>query len=610
MVDTKTVKISEKKLSKLIGLLKDGDSFEKEKAMESLLAFPTKKVIEQVALLLQKGETNVRMVVIEILKKIGHCSLETVTGLLDDENEDIRVYACEILGEMNDERATPYLIKQLHEDNENVRNTACIALGEINDERAIDALLGALKDIEWIKFSAINSLGKIGSERAIEPLLDVFENDEEEASLVACEVLVDIGGEEILDEILGIIRKWDKKKRGDYIKIILEKENESIFQTIKEKIGDELFEHLLSVIEYEDIKSLNNLKLLANFKNNITCETILKSFKGIDPNEEDYYERLSLFASLKEIWEKNVEGFMDKDEDYLLPLIKASGMEKVKIAESVLLKKYLESSVDVKREIVKNLPAIVDGSGLSIIKEAIKDTDGHIVGDAMMVIGSMSLNEMKDEIINVVKKGFFDVRVKALRALKKIDLNNAMEIIREFVETGSSEDKKLYLSIAPMLNSEQNLLFIEKLLHDQDENIMKTTVSVMGHFLDDPRYMMIFTKLLMNVNIPHEVLKIIKDRKLNLFQDRLVDIFVNNSNGLWTRYYALLALGAFEIPSLFDVFLQGLNDKENLIKIGSLKALSDLNDERALPYIIPFTESQDEDIRSTAEYAVERFETF
>lgn len=477
MVKKKAVNISEKKLSKLIAFLKDGDSFEKEKAMESLLTFPTKQVAEQTAQLLQKSETSVRMAAVEILKKIGYCSLETVTDLLYDENEDIRVYACEILGSISDKRSIPYLIEKLNEDNENVRNTACIALGEINDEEAISALLGALKDDDWIKFSAIYSLGKIGSRRAITPLLDVFEHGEEEVSLVACEVLVDLGGEEILDEILEILKKWDKKKRSDCIKIILEKENEYIFQALKEKIGDELFEHLLSVIESEDKKSLNNLKLLANFKNSLSCETILNSFKDTDPGEEEYYEKLSLFAELKEVWENDIEEFMDKDEEYLLPLIKVSGMEKVKIAEDVLLQKYLVSSVDVKREIVKNLPAIIDGRGLSIIREAIADPDGHIIGAAMMVISSMAIMEMKDEIKEIAKKGFFDVRMKALKALIKLDLNNALEIIEQFVNNGSVEDKKLYLSVAPLLNSDQNFPFIEKLLYDPDETVGKATVS-------------------------------------------------------------------------------------------------------------------------------------
>jgi HEAT repeat protein len=105
-------------------------------------------------------------------------------------------------------------------------------------------------------------------------------------------------------------------------------------------------------------------------------------------------------------------------------------------------------------------------------------------------------------------------------------------------------------------------------------------------------------------------LKIIRDKRLSLFKDRLVEIFINGNNGLWTRYYALLALGVFEIPSLFEIFLQGLSDNASLIKIGSLKALCDLNDKRALPYIRPFVQSHDEDIRSTAEYVLERFETF
>ena len=42
---------------------------------------------------------------------------------------------------------------------------------------------------------------------------------------------------------------------------------------------------------------------------------------------------------------------------------------------------------------------------------------------------------------------------------------------------------------------------------------------------------------------------------------------------LWTRYHALAALGAFRDASLFPVFAECLRDKNNLIKIGGLKAL-------------------------------------
>ena len=73
---------------------------------------------------------------------------------------------------------------------------------------------------------------------------------------------------------------------------------------------------------------------------------------------------------------------------------------------------------------------------------------------------------------------------------------------------------------------------------------------------------------------------------------------------LWTRYYALLALGAFEDPSLFELFVKGLDDESNLIKIGSLKALSDLKDQKAVNYVKPLTKHTDDDVRSTAEFVM------
>jgi HEAT repeat protein len=66
----------------------------------------------------------------------------------------------------------------------------------------------------------------------------------------------------------------------------------------------------------------------------------------------------------------------------------------------------------------------------------------------------------------------------------------------------------------------------------------------------------------------------------------------------------LLALGAFEDPSLFELFIEGLNDENSLIKIGSLKALSDLKDHRAIVYVKPFINNKDDDVRSTAEFVM------
>ncbi|HBL24008.1 MAG TPA: hypothetical protein DDZ40_07815, partial [Deltaproteobacteria bacterium] len=109
--------------------------------------------------------------------------------------------------------------------------------------------------------------------------------------------------------------------------------------------------------------------------------------------------------------------------------------------------------------------------------------------------------------------------------------------------------------------------------------------------------------------IPHEVLKVVKDKRLRRFKDRLVGIFTDEGRGMWTRYYALSALGAFEDQALFDIFAKGLQDANGLITIGCIRALADLKDKRAIDYIRPYMDNANDDIRSAAEMVVNRMES-
>ena len=108
------------------------------------------------------------------------------------------------------------------------------------------------------------------------------------------------------------------------------------------------------------------------------------------------------------------------------------------------------------------------------------------------------------------------------------------------------------------------------------------------------------------VQIPNEVLKVIGERKLTAFRQLLLDIALDPLQLLWTKYYALVALGAFADHSLLSVFLGALKEKDNLIKIAALKALSELKDKGAVAQIRPYTKSADQDLKTAAQVALER----
>ena len=602
-------KTSKKELTHLIGLLRDGDNFEREKAIDALISSPSKEAVEGIIPLLQQKNTGARMAVLDVLKKIGRVHLDGIVGMLDDDNEDIRVYGCEVLGFIKDKRAIPDLIRKLSKDADNVRNAACVALGEFEDEEAAGALLDALKDEEWIAFSAIYSIGRTKSRSAVPQLLEFFKTSGEELSIAACEVLLGYADDNILNEVFEALKGWDRQKRNTYLKIILEKGNEEIFEKLKEKIGDELYEHLLNSLRYEKQYSLEIIRMLTHFRNSETCDAILGILAEMDRDSEDFGAALTLFASMSDVWAGLVEDYMKRDEKHLFPLVKACKIAGVKLEEPLLLNVFLSSPMDVKREIITGIPGIVHGSCCAIVREAIKDTDGHIKGFAVDAVGAMSLQELKDEIIGIAQKGFADVRTKALKVLVSLDAGQAMELMQHFVYDGTSEDKKIYLSATGLIDGEKSFPFIEKLSSDADEGVRRNSIAVIGNFIDNERYINLLKKILMDSAIPHEALKVIKDKKLDMFRDRLVEIFLDKTKGLWTRYYALSALGALEGSSLFDIFVNGLNDENGLITIGCIRALADLNDKKAARYIRPFAESSNEDIKSTAKSVLDRLES-
>ena len=608
--DMTTRKARNKRLEKAVNAIRQGDDFEREKAIEYLISRPTKKTVESMLPLLQEKDTPTRMAAVEVIKKTGHANIEAVVGLLANDNEDIRVYACEIMTSLKSAETIPNLITLLDNGSENVKNAAVVALGEFNDERAVNALLGVLQDDQWIVFSAICSLGKTRHQGAVEPLLQIFQQSDEELSLAACEVLMDFEDDSILDKMFNILKGWSKKKRERYIEVIIQQGNENLFLRLKQRMGQDLFEHLLTYVTYGKPSSIPVLRLMTHFKNLQTCKVLLENLKQIDPDEAEYDEILQLFLSLSQVWKHNIKEYLSNGDEYAQAIVKACGLMNIRIHEDLLITSFLASSATARREIIKNADKIVSGKGYDLLKEAVKDQDGHVKSYAVKAIGTMKLKKLENDIVALAKEGFMDVRVNALKALIELDRDEAMQLLQQFVNNGSTEDKKAYLAVARNITGDGNFPLIRQLFAEKDEGIRKAAVTVIGNFIGDERYGEIFQKLLKAENIPHEVFKIIKEKKLTQFRTPLNDIFNDTTKGLWARYYALLALGAFEDPSLFELFIEGLNDENSLIKIGSLKALSDLKDHRAIVYVKPFINNKDDDVRSTAEFVMNSLGVF
>ncbi len=428
MDEAEKTKTRGKTRHKLIAALRDSDDFTRAKIVDQIVSAPSKTLVEQVVTLLDEKNTSLRMDALDILKKTGNCCIEAIIQLLYHENEDVRVYGCEVLSSLKAPASLPYLIEKIHDDDENVKNAAVTALGEFDDERAVDVLLEVLEQEQWVAFSAIYSLAKIGNRKAIAALLDVFRNREEELSLAACEVLISFRENETIDEIIEFIDHLKKEKKNIFVKVIIEQGDKEVFQRLVSRMGNDLLQHLLSFLEVEKRKSSEVAQFLVYFKHKDSARAMLNILKDMDPDGDGYESILGLFMELEAVWVPDLEEYL-RVEEYVMPMIRACAGLRRPVEERILLKVFCSSPLDIKREIMKQLSKVSPGDGYRVIREAMKDSDGHVQADAVAIAGTLALRELTPDILLMAKNGFTDVRTKALLALVRLDLPMALAAV-------------------------------------------------------------------------------------------------------------------------------------------------------------------------------------
>lgn len=160
--------------------------------------------------------TNRRSEVSRILTAIGKHSIVPLIQLLQDDDQQIRSFACHTLGKIGTDakEAVPQLIKMLGSANAFDRRDAAITIGDIGPEakEAVPMLNMMLYDEnKYLRYTAVTVLGRLGvSARPVIPVLIDLLNDKAEGLYIGCDSLEDPGPalwyfEDQDDEIR---RKW------------------------------------------------------------------------------------------------------------------------------------------------------------------------------------------------------------------------------------------------------------------------------------------------------------------------------------------------------------------------------------------------------------------
>ncbi len=163
-------------IHKLIEKLPELDWWGRRKAISDLMAYPEKEFIS----FLESGirdhtNADIRNAVMEVYAALGERAFRSLTGLLAEDDPEIRLFCVNVLCEIRDRRTLPLLFRSINDPDINVRAAAAEAMGKIGDPGALGYLQKALGDVQWVALAAVSALGEIGGEEALRTLYGCLE---------------------------------------------------------------------------------------------------------------------------------------------------------------------------------------------------------------------------------------------------------------------------------------------------------------------------------------------------------------------------------------------------------------------------------------------------
>jgi len=146
---------------------------------------------------LASPETWLPPVVASTLARIGGPARTALADRLadPDENEVVRRWSAQILGDLGDRRSLPVLCTALEDTDAELRARAAQALGAIGDPRAVERLLPRLlvDPVPFVRTAVARALGRVGADRAMQLLVEALADPEWWVRLRAIEALEKIG---------------------------------------------------------------------------------------------------------------------------------------------------------------------------------------------------------------------------------------------------------------------------------------------------------------------------------------------------------------------------------------------------------------------------------
>jgi len=273
-------------------ILKSMESYSiKDKSRNNRCRIILKKLVRY----LKNRDPGVRNLAVEILSAAVDIYLPEIGGLLQQESEDIKIYACQILGNSKEPESIDYIRLALQDTNVNVRNCAILALEYTAVDFDISFLIELLnfEKEPWIRFSVTEVINKKGSKIYLKKLLPLIKTEPDFIRLNILKIYESYCSQEFLVELI----------------------RNSVY--FKGEMHSYLNKTVISIINSKNIDFSDN---------KIIIDYLIRTAKT-DKNPWNVYQAVKLLSDIKDKDNKELFNLLKKYLNHEHPLVKTAAIE-------------------------------------------------------------------------------------------------------------------------------------------------------------------------------------------------------------------------------------------------------------------------------------------
>jgi len=567
----------------LIKALKDENPGVQDAAMRALIKIGG-EVTAYMVIPLLRDEPLLRNTALIILKEIGQITVPLLKPLLKDKDYDIRKFALDLICEIKHCDYVEEIVRLLKEDpNPNVRASAAKTIGILQYKSAITELVDALKDEEWVCFSALESLSRFKDSSTIKPIIDLLDNSSESIRYAAIDTLGKIGSAEAGKALLEYFKYAD-----DFEKQIIVK---SLVQINVVPHSSDIAETLKDILKNGDWdEKMIALKGLADIRESSAVKDIIDLAGSLDSSEPEDEEKLLIIKEmLKTIGcsDSLIEILNDPKIRYRGRKIAIEILGELKCRKAVpyIMRLLEEDFRDVRRAAAHALADMPDEFAGNILLDAIDDEDGHVRKEAIAALGKIGDKTAFIPLLNhLFVEPYKDVTEEAVKALLSIDTESVFKHIGEFPESVKE-------SLAKNTDDIEMLLYLS---NDANINVRSSAVKSLGKAEDERAYKRL-TEAIHDKEPEVRKSALIALGEMNCCYDEIKSALEDPD--MWVRVYAVKTLSRSLKQDAINSFRHMLMDREIPVVLSTIEAVAQLGKDEAFGILNPLLEHEEEAVR-------------